>query len=413
MAKSFDWSKYEEKPTNKSSFNWDQYAEKPEKESFLSALAQSPIRIGEDIYKGAMGAFNAIPEYYEKAKTEVPGLFNILSGGNPLQQAHALGQFGAGIGEAARGVANIPHGVSEYLSNRLHLIPEQVPQNIPQFSGQSPIEKFAGEPLYEGEKLARGIGRNLPNIGVATKIGSAIKPITKNSIKNSIIESHDLLKKKATDAMNEVEKEVKNRGISKIDINPKFIDSLKRYFPKTDASKELINRAKKGEYEDIRKLQTDLFTHAQANAKSKLEADRFKGKEASEKRDKLNKLIADHLRDTGHPDLADKLNVARKDYRMLNEIYFDPGLNRGLMNMVDSKKRKIPKNLINLLNEDSNAMSKFMSFHPGLESKVNKYGLQKNISNYLKKSAKVGLPLGAAGYIGYEVGKPHLRNNEY
>ncbi len=228
---------------------------------------------------------------------------------------------------------------------------------------------------------------------------------TKNSIKNDLLNKHDFLENKASNAFNHVSDEVNTRGINHIPLEhhlpDDFFEKAKNYFPNTMASENLLNKAKTGDYNSLRKMQSDLYKRAKKNLSSQFDADNLKGAEMLEKRNDINQAISNHLKNKGQHDLSKILDEARADWRTLQNTYYNENVSNSLIKMFDKNVRKIPKNLVNLLTEESIPMKNILNFHPGLEQKVmgNKLG-----QGALKKAGKYALPVGL-GLTGYEVGK--------
>lgn len=195
-------------------------------EDFLTSLSQVPRRVGEDIYQVISNAFQKAPSYLEKGKTEVPGLAKVLLQ-HPL---HALGQAAAGIPEMGHNILNTPHELGEYLSKRLHLLPEAISESIPyQKDISSDINQLFGEPKYEGESLLRGITRNLPNIYGATSVATKFNPLklTKENIIKDILKSEEKMKQKYSGPSGLYTKlfgEAKNRGIGGVNFNKDLVE---------------------------------------------------------------------------------------------------------------------------------------------------------------------------------------------
>jgi|SRR6185503_5510942 len=383
-------------------------------ESYWDSLKAAPGRIGSDIGSAISRGINAIPEYWEKAKTEVPGLLNPFSQMN-LHRYHADAQALAGGNELINWIAQSPLNLSKYGSEKLHLTPQGLTnflQKITPEDTTQAINQLFGEPKYEGEAALRGGVRNSLPIAGAVKLATAIKPsalfTTKKEIKNNILKTHDALENRASSAFKKVSDEVNNRGAIQVPlVNPQgapIVDfnNLKSYFPSTKQYNALLTKAQTGDYNALRKLQTNLYEQGKKNLGSGFEADRMKGAEMLESRNDINQAISDHLVNSGNTDLADILQGARNDWSTLQKTYYNENMNNALVNMVNKQFRKVPNNLVDILGEESIPMKNLLDFHPGLESKVQGY---KRGQNILGKGLKYGLPLGAA-YLGYEYGKP-------
>lgn len=193
--------------------------------------------------------------------------------------------------------------------------------------------------------------------------------------------------------------------IEKNKLDKNEILSLSEYFPKTKESKELINKASNGDYNALRKVQSELYTRGKKNLGSDLETDRLRGEEMFERRNNINQSISNHLNDTGNHDLSKKLNESRMQYKKLQDIYYNPYINNAIVKMVDKKTRYIPKNIMKVLQEDSIPMKNFINSHPGLKTAITRNA----IARLMVKGA-----LGAGGtYIAKQSLFPSINENNY
>lgn len=261
-----------------------------------------------------------------------------------------------------------------------------------------------------GEAASKGINglkNSLKDNEIFKKIASNPKYLltTKKEIKNNLLDKHDFLENRASNAFNHVSKEVNDRGINHIQLAnylpEHFFEEAKHYFPNTRASADLLNKAKTGNYNALRKMQGDLYKRAKKNLSSQFEADNLKAAEMLEKRNDINQTISNHLQQTGHHDLSKVLDEARSDWSTLQNKYYNEHISNSLVKMFDKNIRKIPKNLVNLLSEESIPMKEILDFHPGLEEKIIGHKIGKGA---LKKVGKYGGPA-AFALGGYELGK--------
>ena len=81
-----------------------------QQEGIGKSLVYALPRITEDLAKGAYQFAKDVPDYYESAKTEVPGLINVAYQ-HPL---HAIGQAAAGSQEAINQLAQLPLNIAQY-----------------------------------------------------------------------------------------------------------------------------------------------------------------------------------------------------------------------------------------------------------------------------------------------------------
>lgn len=372
----------------------DEQSTSSQSKNFGSALKQAPGIILNDFGNFVNRGISSLPGYYESAKTEIPGFFQTLRSHPGSLAAQGL----AGTQELVNTLAQLPLNISKYGSERLNLIPENFTDFLNKITPEdtsNSINEIFGEPKYPGESLARGIGRNALGLYGLGKIGQVINPkgllVSKKGIANSIIKKHDILENRASEGFKKVSDEINKRGISQVPIESKTIDDAKDFFPNTKQANSLLDKAKSGDYNALRKVQSDLYTKGKNSLKSPLESERLRAEEMFEKRDDINQAISNHLKNMGQDDLNNILDKARSDYRTLQNIYYHPRINKSIVNMVDSETRKIPKNLIKVLKEDSNQMKALRNFHPGLEGNLNSYTLKNNLLSSVKK---YGVPLG-------------------
>ncbi len=386
---------------NLSPTKWE-LAEPKEEEGLFSSLVKAPLRILEDTTKSAYEFGKKIPSYVEQGKTEVPGYFKTYME-NPRS---LLMQQLAGAQEGVNKLAQMPLDISRYGEERLNLVPHAVTSALEKITPEDTTEainQLFPQPQYPGERLGRGFFRDIPEIAGASALGSALKSTTNKAMIKKILESHDLLENTGIHKFKQVSKGVNDRGINQIPMNPTQnpLSNVADYFDKTKQSQKLISDAMTGDYNALRKLQSDLYTNAKKNLKSPVETDRMRGAEIMEKRNDINKLISDHLVNTGNLDLNDLLNSARGDWSTLQKNYYNPKINRSIINMVDKETRKIPKNISKILSEDSKAMKKFKEFHKGLGAQLKGRNFINAIGSPL---LKYGIPagLGIAGYEAYK-----------
>lgn len=150
--------------------------EENEPESLGQAALMAIPRIGEDLYRGAYNAFQSSPEYLDAAKTEVPALLNPLNGlRHPKSRVKNVI---AGLAELGHGVLNTPHGVANYLENRLNLLPKGWADKVPyQEDISGALNQFTGHEMNPGDALTRGLMRNALAIAPATKAASVLNPM--------------------------------------------------------------------------------------------------------------------------------------------------------------------------------------------------------------------------------------------
>lgn len=285
-------------------------------EGLLTALAKSPFRIGEDIFKGGLNAVKNAPDYLQKAKTEIPGLLKTLLMPGNINQGTA-NQMGAGVAELGHEALNFPHDAAQYASKRLNLLPESIANKIPQQRDISAdISDLFGEPKQAGDAFLRGGIRNLPQILGGGAAAKHIFGLTKRGIVNDVINTKNAMENKYSGPeglYNSLFEEATNKGavpaidINKIDIqglggkerikrNYTAIDNLNNpnlsFQEHQDAIKELgkIEREMQATKEKQGTLTNaqDRKLHAARDAKNYIQENMFKNKNGDLISDLLN-----------------------------------------------------------------------------------------------------------------------------
>ncbi len=149
--------------------------EEPE-EGLGTSLMMALPRVAEDVGAKANEFFGKLPGYYEKAKTEVPALFDLKGKHN----AHRVGQAAAGGLEAANAAYQLPISLNKYFEDRLHLAPKGSNQLLQKMfpSAQGLIEKGFDQPKYPGEALTRQWPAVVPAVNSLARLTSKLSKLS-------------------------------------------------------------------------------------------------------------------------------------------------------------------------------------------------------------------------------------------
>lgn len=370
--------------------------------------SQEPIPSSERT--GVMGVLGDIVQGLSGAKQFTLDIPNKLEkSGQYIEQNpatsifHNIGQLGAATGEIGKGIINAPYDLNQYLASK-HLLPEALgrlgKKILPHLPEDLGIEKTLGlEPNREkGDELIRAI----PDIAMGLAGGTALIKEGKNlfkapDLKETIRQTQGKVNEATTETgkiFDTVEKEVEVQGISNIPIDKNIIKQAETYLAKTPANKDLIKRARTGDYTALRELQADLRVKGEKALSSALAAENKMGEEMLSTRDQVNKSIQQHLENEGRIDLAELLNKARDDYRNIQQTYFStPALAK-----VFGKSQKVPKNPKTLLTEESTEMNRFMESHPEVKEALSKaLKHEKKMKTLGKIGAGLGIGTAAEG----------------
>jgi hypothetical protein len=159
--------------------------------------------------------------------------------------------------------------------------------------------------------------------------------------------------------------------------------------------KELIQKAKDGDYEALHTLQSSLYkkgTKGTLNSDPVIET---QGENLLELRNKINDDLERDLLKEGHIDVAHILKQGKKTVAQLKNTYFDKNLPKGIGKLVHPETRLIPDNPEKLFSQNSVPMKRFLEKHP--ESAKHTQGIKekeaafKNLNSLLTKGGIAGV----------------------
>lgn len=301
MADEFEQYRVNETPSDSSQDEFEQYrVQEPPQESLGASIGYAIPRVATDLIKSGYNAAQSIPSYFEKAKTEYPGFFNTLL----THPASLAGQGLAGANEAINTMAQLPLKMSQYGSDRLHLIPQGVTnaiQHITPEDTSNAINSVFGQPQYPGEAMFRGLLRNVPSLYGASRIGEAMPPLTKWG---------------ATQNLNKARTLANDRNIGQMNIDPNIVEDARQFLPNTTPYRNTLDAAQHGDYNSLFGLQSDLGKNAGGYANSLFSAaERSHGRAGLQTRNDLLNAIHENLQSQGHQDVSDLLRQGQNDYR--------------------------------------------------------------------------------------------------
>ena len=202
-------------------------------ESLGAAAFMALPRIAEDVGRGVVEFAKKIPDYYQSAKKEVPGIAGLFR----EHPGRAGSQLLAGLTEAGHNSLNVPQSIAQYAEGRLNLLPKGYAEKVPhQQDISSEINQAFGKPQYPGEELFRGVGRNAADLLGVAKAGSVLNPmnLTAGSIAKDIVKTGEKNKsnysKMYTDLWNQAGK--KNFDDLSSVVPLLDMETLKKYTPK-------------------------------------------------------------------------------------------------------------------------------------------------------------------------------------
>jgi hypothetical protein len=414
--------KYGNKPVNL----LEKYGQPENHESFLQRHLINPI-------KGAKG----------KNALETAGNLADLLINKPIEMtglpSFARGAFQSGE-NIIRGVGNVPADIAEYTGHEIN--PKSIPgigqvypiprtefprpQNVNPYLGEaaedvgSLLGLGAVNKIYQGGKQALNAlpyAKNIPNFaknilagagtgaavspdnrelggvlgGGLTAVGEAIPAATNtfNKLKpkafEAIQEGYDTKLKKAGDIFKSVSRIAERKDLNNIPLRQGIIDEIKEFGPKKKSFTRLIDQIKDGNYEALRKAQSELFKRAEKAKSSDLISEQDLGDKLYDLRDEINESIFTHFTNKGLPKLAERLKRGMSQYKQLIDVYHSHPQIAKLV----GENRLTPQNS-KVLRENSERMKRLKQEHPEIEKQLSLERKIKTAAGLLGGSAILG-----------------------
>lgn len=370
-----DWAKYKEKS---SPIDWSEFKEN-----------KNPAETWSSLYKGLIEAYPNALKYGANALAQP-------FGGHPFQEQEESPtknwpeSVGRGLGKVGGALTlGAPFAIA---GNAL----------LPGLAGVSLGSGLGGALTTQGGlkdrafsgTLSAAIPGTMKGLGALFRLGkSSISSVKPRMTADIIQKSHDLAHAEAVAPLESAARDAASRNIPEPKFDNKIFNIAKEGLGNDVAVRDLISRAKKGEYQAIRDLQSDMGREARIlENPNNSRADRLFGKKLESARDLINKTQAAHYEKHGAMDLAENIREGMKRYAEFKKLYYkDPRIAK-----LVGAERKVPKNINNLIREDSTYMKNFVQHHP----KLNKIIKTQEDKELLKKVGKhIGYKAGAAAAI--------------
>lgn len=259
-----------------------------------------------DAFSGAGNALMGLPSALMNAPSEGYGAVKQLL----TQPKRALQNIGGGFGSLGHGILSAPGNVRDYLQKK-DIVSEDAPSlRLPEsilpkeFNYEEALGR-KGE--QKGDTLLSGLPTSVATAPFASKLFTAVEklPLSKTMSARPLIKAKEL---------------IKERGIKRITVSKDIFNEAKNFLPKSLPSKNLLNNAKTGSYNDLFTLQSDLGKISNSLVKSSSGAERLHGIEAGKLRQRLLDGMKHHLKNTGHKDIAEELTKGQNKYRKYMKI---------------------------------------------------------------------------------------------
>lgn len=313
---------------------------------------------------------------------------------NPLSM-HNEGQVLASLAEGGKSLINLPHKAIAELG-RKELIPDWLKKynelpftHIPEDTG---IEKALGlQPTRKSDELVRAVPMLAGGAtSLAKVIGKGLKTLKGPDLKQAIRETQskvNAITEKSGNIFDHIENTLEKEGKNVVSVDKNLIDSARSML--SNKFNNIIDKAEKGDYKAVRKLQSALGAKERKGLASDNLGDIDQAENIGVVRDAINQAIQDHLEKNGFEDLAEMLEKNRNEYANIKKTYFStPQLAK-----VFGKSQEVPKNPMTLLTTESTEMKRFFDAHPEMETMMKK-ALKHNKT---KKAALLGLGILGGG----------------
>lgn len=268
--------------------------------------------VGKDIQDTAFRTAMSIPGVLAAAPSEIygagkqalslpyeAGKMAIGKGGLPRAMQNVVG----GLGELGHAILSAPGALRDYLVRKEFVSPSAPSFRLPE--SVLPRDFNYAEALgRKGKEKGDVLMEMLPAfLGAPEAAGGVAQAIP-------------LTKRIASAPLREAREITKSRDIGKLAIPKEVMNKAEKALPNKKEYKELLKHAKKGSYEALFDLQSDLGTHAREFGKfPSTAAERLKSRNMDTARQDLINAIKTSLEDLGHGDVADLMGKGQQRYR--------------------------------------------------------------------------------------------------
>lgn len=299
------------------------------REQFYSQIGFNPEQIdmekkgwpgvGSDLLDKVVETAVNIPNALLSAPEEISGAFGQMFGGERPQQSteqqlsgesalsegqkRALRNIAAGGAQFAHSASQAPGNLRDYMIRKgiwSEKLPSLRPPGIPK--EYNAAESFGLGEQQPGDALLQGI----PNMALTAGIGKAISPL---------LAEIPITKKLAARPLEKTRRGAYKRGVTNIPVSEELLAQAEARLPNTPEVKQLIEDARKGDYNAVFGLQSDLGAEARGLAKSSTHAERRQAQEVHSLKQQVLGSIKAQLEKEGHNDLAKLLMKGQKKYR--------------------------------------------------------------------------------------------------
>lgn len=246
-----------------------------------------------DAASKSLQAIYSLPSVAYNAPGEIYGALKQLSTIDPTRRAQNIV---GGLGELGHAVLSGPGNIRDYLVKKQLASKESPSFRLPE--SILPKEYNYPEALgRKGEEPGDALISSIPSMAAGApfeaKLFSALKelPLTKRMASKPFRQAREL---------------VEERGVDKLSVPKELIHEASGYFNKNNISyKDLLNKARLGNYDALHTLQSDLGSQSRQLLKFMSPgSDKIRGLEINNLRQKILSAMKQDLTNQGHEDIA-------------------------------------------------------------------------------------------------------------
>ncbi len=255
----------------------------------------------------------------------------------PPEGSHPFRDILIGLTNAGKNIHNMPHDSAQGLEGSLGQLGQS-------FEGL-PIPKTNNQQFKLSEHLPHDVNNYAEAFGQKGE-GTMLDKFIQKGLEHApeIYGGVKLLSKlpitsyPGTKALSQVQKAIQERGVGKMKVPEHIFKDIKdnKFLRNTQANRNLLEEAKKGNYKDLFALQSDLGGLERSHGRDMFNAaNRQFGKDIGTTRQDLLSAMKSELSKLGHEDLAELLSHGQNRYRQFMKFrpYRNAALGLGLASM--------------------------------------------------------------------------------
>jgi len=350
----------------------------PEAQGYLQKLMQMPggqalSRAGQAISGlGDIGLVKGFGYAYPREIQERFGGIQQLFGGQPreLPQETPTTSFGETVGRGLGSLAGNITAAAPIVAGSVAALPEMaIAAPLIGAGLAGGLETKGGYPERILGAL-KGVGE--VGAGLAVKPGiRAIKAIGKTPTSEMVGEilqkNFNKSYQEAAGLLNKASDEAKKVGINVLKtgrgtpLNKSFWSDLSHNMDTSKSTKDLIKSAKSGDFDALRKLQSDMGKRSNWLKSKDTSADYDMGKNLGELRDSLNDYIENHFEKSGYENISNMIKEGMNKYRQVMQTYKDPLIAKAI-----GPEEEISEGLLKRTMKTSKTMKQLRKANPEL-----------------------------------------------